>query len=98
MVYKYYIRLRLNETTTEVPVKIKGEEVERTMKCFNVMASIYDIPNGALIRELTEKDIMVVEVKGIVKILPGSLHNVRVLSLMVEKGIVERKGNILKIY
>ncbi len=98
MVYKYYIRLRLNETTTEVPVKIKGEEVERTMKCFNVMASIYDISNGALIRELTEKDIMVVEVKGIVKILPGSLHNVRVLSLMVEKGIVERKGNILKIY
>jgi len=98
MEYKYYIRLRLNETTTEVPVKIKGEEVERTMKCFNVMASIYDISNGALIRELTEKDIMVVEVKGIVKILPGSLHNVRVLSLMVEKGIVERKGNILKIY
>ncbi len=98
MEYKYHVRLRLKVATTEIPVRIKGEEVEKTVKCFNVDASIYDLSDGSLVREVNEEGIQVVEINGLTRILPESLENVRVLSTMVSKGVAERKGSMLKIY
>ncbi len=94
----YKILLYLEPVLVELPIRVKGEEAEKTQKGFNVRYMIYNAQNGAFIREGSEEKVLEVEVNGKTHITPSTLLKGHVvLTAFVEKGVISRRGNLVII-
>lgn len=94
---KYMVMLHLSPTRVELPVKIRGEEAERVQSGFNVEYHVYQNDNGAFIKEGEVKEVLEVEVRGIIRINPSTMIKGLVLTAFVEKGELKLKDKLLVI-
>ncbi len=94
---KYMILLHLTPVKVELPIKVKGEEAEKTQSGFDVEYHIYRNETGEKVKEDTVKGVLEVEVKGIVRVNPSVLARGLVLTAFVEKGLVEKRDNLLVV-
>ncbi len=94
----YKVLLYLEPVSVELPIRIKGEEAEKTQKGFNVKYMIYDAGDGSFVREGCENKVLELEVNGKVHITPPILlKNNIVLTVFVEKGVISRRGNLVLV-
>ncbi len=94
---RYVILLYLNPTRVELPVKVKGEEIEKTQSGFNIEYHVYRNGSGDKVKEGTVKDVVEVEVKGITRVNPSVLVGGLTLTAFVEKGEIIKRDSLLVI-
>ncbi len=92
----YKVLLYLEPVLVELPIRIKGEEAEKTQKGFNVKYMIYRAEDGSFIREGAEEKVLELEISGKIYVNPPILlRNNIVLTAFIEKGAISRRGNLL---
>ncbi len=94
----YKILLYLEPVLVELPIRVKGEEAEKTQRGFNIRYIVYDARNGSFIREGSEDKVLELEVNGKTHVTPPVLlKNTIVLTVFVEKGVISRRGNLVVV-
>lgn len=92
---EYTVLLYLTLAKVELPIKVKGEEAERIQSGFDVEYHLYRNETGEKIREDTIKNVLEVEVRGTIRINPSTLTKGLILVAFVEKGVIEKRDNLL---
>lgn len=89
--------LHLIPAKIELPIRVKGEEAERTQSGFNIEYHIYRNGTGKKIREGMVENVLELEVKGVIHVNSSILTRGLVLTAFVEKGVVTKKNNLLVV-